>query len=125
MQYERTRRNFHRHEARLNELRELPAVTRDGVRVQLFGNIEFPTECNHCLDRGGEGIGLYRTEFLYLGKKADPTEEEHLEAYMSVLKSLGPKRPLVIRTLDLGADKFQAHRARSTTSAIRSLVCAA
>jgi phosphoenolpyruvate-protein phosphotransferase (PTS system enzyme I) len=108
-QYKRTRRNFHRHAARLNELRDLPAVTRDGVRVQLFGNIEFPTECAHCLDRGGEGVGLYRTEFLYLGKKADPTEEEHLEAYLSVLKALGPKRPLVIRTLDLGADKFQAY----------------
>ena len=66
-------------------------------------------ECTHCLDRGGEGVGLYRTEFLYLGKKADPTEEEHLEAYLSVLKALGPKRPLVIRTLDLGADKFQAY----------------
>ena len=99
-------------EARLNELRDLPAVTRDGVRIQLFGNIEFPTECTHCLDRGGEGVGLYRTEFLYLGKKADPSEEEHLEAYLSVLKALGPKRPLVIRTLDLGADKFQASHGR-------------
>ncbi len=108
-QYERTRRNFHRHEARLSELRDLPAVTQDGVRIQLLGNIEFPTECTHCLERGGEGVGLYRTEFLYLGKKADPTEEEHLEAYLSVLKALGPKRPLVIRTLDLGADKFQAY----------------
>jgi phosphoenolpyruvate-protein phosphotransferase (PTS system enzyme I) len=108
-QYKRARRNFRRHEARLNELRDLPAVTRDGVRVHLYGNIEFPSECAHCLERGGEGIGLYRTEFLYLGKKADPTEEEHLEAYLSVLKVLGPKRPLVIRTLDLGADKFESH----------------
>jgi phosphoenolpyruvate-protein phosphotransferase (PTS system enzyme I) len=108
-QYKRTRRKFRRHEAQLHELRDLPAVTRDGVRVQLYGNIEFPSECGHCLDRGGEGVGLYRTEFLYLGKKADPSEEEHLEAYLSVLKALGPKRPVVIRTLDLGADKFQSY----------------
>lgn len=108
-QYKRTRRKFRRHEAQLHELRDLPAVTLDGVRVHLFGNIEFPSECSHCLDRGGEGVGLYRTEFLYLGKKADPTEEEHLEAYLSVLKALGPKRPVVIRTLDLGADKFQSY----------------
>jgi phosphoenolpyruvate-protein phosphotransferase (PTS system enzyme I) len=106
-QYKRARRNFRRHEARLNELRDLPAVTKDGVRIHLYGNIEFPSECAHCLDRGGEGVGLYRTEFLYLGKDADPTEEEHLEAYLSVLKAVGRKRPVVIRTLDLGADKFE------------------
>ena len=109
VQYKRTRRNFKRHEAQLHELRDLPAVTLDGVRVQLYGNIEFPSECAHCLDRGAEGVGLYRTEFLYLNKKADPTEEEHLEAYLSVLKALGPQRPVVIRTLDLGADKFQSY----------------
>src|SRR5204863_459041 len=83
------------------ELRELPAVTRDGVRINLHGNIEFPQECSHCLDRGAEGIGLYRTEFLYLGMKEDPTEADHLEAYLSVLKGMGPKMPVVIRTLDL------------------------
>ena len=54
-QYERTRRNRRRDEARLNELRDLPAVTREGVRIHLYGNIEFPSECGHCLDRGGEG----------------------------------------------------------------------
>ncbi len=108
-QYKRARRNFRRHEARLHELRDLPAVTREGVRIHLYGNIEFPSECTHCLDRGAEGVGLYRTEFLYLGKQADPTEEEHLEAYQAALQALGPKRPLVIRTLDLGADKFPSH----------------
>ena len=60
----------------------------------------------HCTDRGAEGIGLYRTEFLYLNKTADPTEAEHYEAYCAVLQTLGPDRPVVIRTLDLGADKF-------------------
>ncbi len=88
------------------ELRHLPAETRDGVRVALLGNIEFPQESGPCLDRGAEGVGLYRTEFLYLGKQTDPTEAEHLEAYLTVLRTMGPQRPVVIRTLDLGADKF-------------------
>ena len=79
------------------------------MRVHLYGNIEFPSECTHCLDRGAEGVGLYRTEFLYLGKQTDPTEEEHLEAYQAALQALGPQRPLVIRTVDLGADKFPSH----------------
>ncbi|HVS35270.1 MAG TPA: phosphoenolpyruvate--protein phosphotransferase [Gemmataceae bacterium] len=108
-QYKRARRNFRRHEAKLLELRDRPAITRDDVRVHLYGNIEFPHECAHCLDRGAEGVGLYRTEFLYLGKESDPTEDEHLEAYQAALHALGPKRPLVIRTVDLGADKFPSH----------------
>jgi phosphotransferase system enzyme I (PtsI) len=70
-----------------------------------MGNIEFPTEAAHCQDRGADGVGLYRTEFLYLGKETDPVEAEHLDAYLTVLRTLGP-RPVVIRTLDLGADKF-------------------
>lgn len=104
--YKRTRANFLGFENRLNALRDLPAVTRDGTQVLLLGNIEFPHEAEHCLDRGAEGVGLYRTEFLYLGRQTDPTEQEHLDAYLSVVKALGPKRSLVIRTLDLGADKF-------------------
>ncbi len=85
-----------------------PAFTKDGVRVQLFGNIEFPGEARHCLDRGADGVGLYRTEFLYVNKANDPTEEEHFEAYRTVVQELGPERPVVIRTLDLGGDKFTA-----------------
>src|SRR5262249_32700127 len=64
-----------------------------------------PHEAPHCLERGADGVGLYRTEFLYLDKQADPTEAEHMEAYVTVLRALAP-RPVVIRTLDLGADKF-------------------
>lgn len=106
--YEQARTSFLSFESRLGELRDLPAVTRDGVRVHLLGNIEFPNEAAHCLERGAEGVGLYRTEFLYLGRaEIDPTEEEHLEAYLTVLNTLGRERPVVIRTLDLGADKFQ------------------
>jgi phosphotransferase system enzyme I (PtsI) len=103
--YERTRSSFRTFENQLGELRQLPAETRDGVRIPLLGNIEFPQEASHCIDRGADGVGLYRTEFLYLGKQADPTEAEHLDAYLTVLRTIGPK-PVVIRTLDLGADKF-------------------
>src|SRR5205807_10293555 len=103
--YEQTRSNFRTFETKLGELRDLPAETRDGVRIPLLGNIEFPQEAVHCKERGADGVGLYRTEFLYLGKHADPTEAEHLEAYMQVLRTIGA-RPVVIRTLDLGADKF-------------------
>jgi phosphotransferase system enzyme I (PtsI) len=104
--YEAARSNFRKLQRQWSELRDEPAVTLDGHRVALHGNIEFPTEAEHCRDRGAEGVGLYRTEFLYLGKDEDPSEEEHLTAYMAVLKAMGPDRPVVIRTLDLGADKF-------------------
>jgi phosphotransferase system enzyme I (PtsI) len=87
-------------------LRSLPAVTKDGTPVRLLGNIEFPSEAALCLEQGGEGVGLYRTEFLYVNKVTDPTEEEHFAAYRAVLAALGPDRPMVIRTLDIGADKF-------------------
>ena len=88
--------------------KNIPAETKDGQRVQLLGNIEFPGEARHCLDRGADGVGLYRTEFLYVNKTGDPTEEEHFQAYKTVLQELGPERPVVIRTLDLGGDKFTA-----------------
>ncbi len=104
--YEAFRNNFRRLETKRNELRDVPAVTVDGCRVQLLGNIEFPSEAEHCRERGAEGVGLYRTEFLYLGKDEDPTEEEHYQAYSRVQKTLPAGYPVVIRTLDLGADKF-------------------
>src|SRR5207245_1858995 len=106
--YEVTRSSLRTFESRLGELRDLPAETADGTRILLLGNIEFPSEATHCLERGANGVGLYRTEFLYLGKQGDPSESEHLDAYMTVLRTLGPK-PVVIRTLDLGADKFSTN----------------
>ncbi|MFH1266207.1 MAG: phosphoenolpyruvate--protein phosphotransferase, partial [Planctomycetota bacterium] len=90
--------------ARLSELRDLPTETADGVRVLLLGNIEFPYEVDHCLDRGADGVGLYRTEFLYLGAETEPDEEVHFEAYSRVVKTMAG-RPVTIRTFDLGADK--------------------
>jgi len=96
----------------LDALRDLPAITADGHEITLLGNIEFPDEAQTVLDKGGQGIGLYRTEFLYLGRDDDePTEEDQYEAYRQVIdKCQG--RPVVIRTLDLGADKFTQSRAR-------------
>ncbi len=99
-------RQFGSFAKRLDELRDLPAETRDGVRSALLGNIEFPQESSHCNDRGADGVGLYRTEFLYLNKTEDPNESEQYEAYMSVLRAIGKDRPVVIRTMDLGADKL-------------------
>jgi phosphoenolpyruvate-protein phosphotransferase (PTS system enzyme I) len=104
---------LYRHEAeqyrtlavQLETLRDLPAETTDGVRIDLMGNIEFPYEVDHCAERGADGIGLYRTEFLYLSSEIEPTEETHFEAYSRVIKAMGD-RPVVIRTLDLGADKL-------------------
>jgi phosphotransferase system enzyme I (PtsI) len=89
----------------LESLRDLPAQTSDNVRVELLGNIEFPYEVDHCVERGADGIGLYRTEFLYLSADLEPTEETHFEAYSRVIRAMGDKS-VVIRTLDLGADKL-------------------
>ncbi|MCA9237001.1 MAG: phosphoenolpyruvate--protein phosphotransferase [Planctomycetales bacterium] len=91
---------------KLERLRELPAETTDGQRIQLLGNIEFPAEVHQCLDRGADGIGLYRTEFLYLGRDDDPSEDAHHAAYAEVAETMAD-HPVVIRTLDLGADKLR------------------
>jgi len=91
---------------KLETLRDLPAETTDGVRIALFGNIEFPGEVQQCEERGADGIGLYRTEFLYLGRDDDPPEEAHYAAYREVAEAMHGK-PVVMRTLDLGADKMR------------------
>ena len=109
--------------AKLEPLRDLPAETRDGVRIELLGNIEFPYEVDHCVDRGADGVGLYRTEFLYLGSEIEPTEEVHFQAYSRVVQTMGDK-PVTIRTFDLGADKMPNMPAWRT-SAIRASGCGA
>lgn len=107
--YRGSAREFLRFEQSLVELRDLPAETLDGTTIQLLANIEFPEEADHCLERGADGIGLYRSEFLYLDRDRLPTEEEHYEAYASVLRTIGPEKPVTFRTMDLGADKLN-HR---------------
>ena len=89
---------------RLESNEGLESETQDGQRVQLFGNIEFPEEVAQCTKRGADGVGLYRTEFLYLRGNQEPSEQDHYEAYCHVLKECG-ELPVVIRTLDIGADK--------------------
>jgi phosphotransferase system enzyme I (PtsI) len=108
-QYQRYSREFLELEEKLSLIKEKPAVTRDGVRITLLGNIEFPEEAPTVLDKGGEGIGLYRTEFLYLNREEEPTEEEHYKAYADTVGVFG-HRPVIIRTMDLGADKFTQSR---------------
>jgi phosphotransferase system enzyme I (PtsI) len=90
---------------RAKELQDLPAITTDGSRVEIFANIESPEEIPAALAHGAEGIGLYRTEFLYLGHSFNPTEKDHQDAYNRAVSLLGNRR-IIIRTLDLGADKM-------------------
>lgn len=85
--------------------KDLPAVTVDGRRVQINANIEFPEEVPSVKLHGAGGIGLYRTEFFYMNRKGLPSEEEHYQAYKYVAEEMKPY-PVIIRTLDLGGDKF-------------------
>ncbi len=89
----------------LTELRETKSTTRDGRHIVLSANIELPDEVDSVLSNGAEGVGLYRTEFLYLNHKTLPTEEEQFEVYRTVAERVAPN-PLIIRTLDLGGDKL-------------------
>jgi phosphotransferase system enzyme I (PtsI) len=111
---ERARRAGERDAAYRLSLREVvdePAITADGARVELLGNIEFPEEVDSVLTQGGDGIGLYRTEFLFLTSPDIPSEKTHFNAYTACLRKLEGK-PLTIRTVDLGADKYTQERAR-------------
>ncbi len=93
----------------LDGLKDLPAVTRDGDRVLLFSNIEFPYEAQVGVGQGSDGVGLYRTEFLFLRTEGPPSEEEQYEAYRQTILGAGG-RPVTIRTFDLGADKYTQER---------------
>lgn len=103
--YEAARERWLTQERELMATSQLPATTTDGVRVELDGNIEFAEEVQSLLDHGGEGVGLYRTEFLYMGRSDLPTEDEHYRTYRQILEQLAP-RPVTVRTFDLGGDKL-------------------
>lgn len=94
----------------LDELASLPSHTLDGVTINLYGNIEFPQEIPLLIACGGQGVGLYRTEFLFLARETEPTEEDHYAAYKECVELLAG-RPLTIRTVDLGADKYTQRQA--------------
>jgi phosphoenolpyruvate-protein phosphotransferase (PTS system enzyme I) len=89
---------------RLKRLKSTPAATVDGTPIELFANIELPQDMPEVLEAGAEGVGLFRTEFMFLNRKDLPAEEEQFEAYREVAKAM-QGRPVVLRTLDLGADK--------------------
>jgi phosphotransferase system enzyme I (PtsI) len=92
-------------EERLREVRDLPAITLDGHRVTLSANIEQTSDADAVMASGAEGVGLFRTEFLFISRDVLPTEEEQYQAYRAVAATLKP-HPVIIRTLDLGGDKF-------------------
>ena len=89
---------------RLKLLKSRPAVTLDGTPIELYANIELPQDMAEVLEAGAEGVGLFRTEFLFLNRSDLPREDEQFEAYRQVAQSMAG-RPVVLRTLDIGADK--------------------
>ncbi|WP_193086752.1 phosphoenolpyruvate--protein phosphotransferase [Advenella sp. FME57] len=102
--YQRKQQAFIQERAELILSKDEPAITLDGKRIRLEANIELPHEVSQALDMGADGIGLFRSEFLFMGRKILPTEEEQFEAYAHVLRAM-PDKPVTIRTLDLGSDK--------------------
>ena len=89
---------------KLKRLRSTPAATLDGTPIELFANIELPQDVDEVLEAGAQGVGLFRTEFLFMNRKELPSEDEQFEYYRQVASALEGK-PVVVRTLDLGADK--------------------
>ncbi len=92
----------------LKKFKDLPCITSDGRRIELAANIELPEETLSVIAHGADGIGLYRTEFLYMNRQGLPTEEEQYQAYKKVVSAMAPK-PVILRTFDLGGDKFLSH----------------
>jgi phosphoenolpyruvate-protein phosphotransferase (PTS system enzyme I) len=105
IEYETLLKRYQDEERELLSITELPAVTTDGYRISLMANIEMPYEIQSIKEHGAEGIGLYRTEFIYLNRKSLPTEDEHFEVYKYVVENMKPK-VTIIRTFDLGGDRF-------------------
>ncbi len=105
--YKRLQRVADQRRKDMKAIAKLPAQTPDGHKVELLANLELPIEAEAALNGGAEGIGLYRTEFLFLNRDKLPTEDEQFEWYRQVVSRMAP-RPVVIRTLDLGGDKFLA-----------------
>ena len=107
-EYQERQRVRQKMERELFQYRDLPAETLDGYRVKVLANIELVDEIPSVLQHGAEGIGLYRTEYLYLNRKDLPSEEDHFNAYKKVVEGIYP-HPAIIRTLDIGGDKFLSH----------------
>lgn len=102
--YRQKQERYHQFYVKLSNLKELPAETIDNHRVNLLANIELPNEVNAADTHGAEGIGLFRTEYLYLMNNQFPSEDEQFEEYRRIIEKMSP-RPVTIRTFDLGGDK--------------------
>ncbi|MFT6582349.1 MAG: phosphotransferase system enzyme I (PtsI) [Alphaproteobacteria bacterium] len=102
--YERSRTNFLRERQRYAGLRKMPAITRDETRIDLSANIELPLEVKSALENGARGIGLLRTEFMFMNRKTAPNETEQYDVLREIVKGMGGKQ-VTIRTLDVGGDK--------------------
>jgi phosphotransferase system enzyme I (PtsI) len=104
-EYERRRKYLLQKTAELSQLKTLPAQTLDGREIELSANIELPADTDLALEYGAEGIGLFRTEYLYIARAGFPTEQEQYRAYLEVAEKVYPKS-VILRTFDLGGDKF-------------------
>ncbi len=102
--YRQLQARYYEVEQRLAKIRDLPSITEDGKDIELSANIEFSDEVESAISHGAKGIGLYRTEFIYLSKSELPTEEEQYQEYCKIAKKMSPD-PVIIRTMDLGGDK--------------------
>ena len=107
-EYQRLAKEYRAFNLQLEAIRDLPAETTDGHRVNLYANIGLIGDLNFARDHGAEGVGLYRTEVPFLSYKDFPGEEEQLALYCKVIDRM-PGRPITIRTLDLGADKYASY----------------
>ncbi len=107
-EFEKRRRFIVKKTAELSELKLLPAETQDERKIELSANIELPQDTDAVLEYGAEGIGLFRTEYLYLAQSDLPSEEEQYQAYQEVADKVYPKS-VILRTFDLGGDKFDRH----------------
>ncbi|MEE8247104.1 MAG: phosphoenolpyruvate--protein phosphotransferase, partial [Alphaproteobacteria bacterium] len=103
--YETRRADLERRRRQLARLRDLPAVTRDGVEIALKANLELPGEVAGAIDAGAEGVGLLRSEFVYMNRDEPPSEDEQYRALREIVEGLGG-RPVTMRTLDVGSDKL-------------------
>ncbi|HDE9549472.1 TPA: phosphoenolpyruvate--protein phosphotransferase [Staphylococcus aureus] len=106
--YQDKRERYFADKKELQKLRDADTVTVDGVHAELAANIGTPNDLPGVIENGAQGIGLYRTEFLYMGRDQMPTEEEQFEAYKEVLEAMDGKR-VVVRTLDIGGDKVLSY----------------
>ena len=103
-EYQAKRENFLKEKEELKKLKDKEAISKDGIKVDVWGNIGSPNDVKGILSNGGFGIGLYRTEFLFMEKDSFPTEEEQFEAYKVVAEAMNGY-PVTIRTMDIGGDK--------------------